>query len=109
MSNEINVEKIIEFIHENIENFYKIELTDREKQLMHVYYGMLEMALEDEKDEVYLESIEEMDALEQEWEDLMDSEYDYEDVANFAITNVDTLFQAIRQEREVADMYRGLE
>jgi primosomal protein N' len=109
MSNEINVEKIIKFIHKNIESFYNIELTDREKQLMHVYYGMLEIALEDEKDEAYTESIEEMDVLEQEWEYIVNSEYDNEEIASWAVLNVDTLFETIRQEREVADMYRGLE
>lgn len=109
MSNQVNVQKLTEFIHKNIENFYKIELTDREKQLMHVYYGMFAIALEDEQNEAYLESVEEMDVLEQEWNDLMESEYTHEDVADWAINNVDTLFEIIRQEREIADMYRGLE
>ena len=109
MSNQVNVQQLTEFIHKNIENFYKIELTDREKQLMHVYYGMFAIALEDEHSEAYLESVEEMDVLEQEWEDIVNSEYDNEEIASWAVLNVDTLFETIRQEREIADMYRGLE
>lgn len=117
MSNEINgtiekdvdLQRITEFIFMNIENFYKIELTDREKMLMHVYYGMLDMALETEKEYVESDALETLDVLECSWDQVMGEEYEYEDVANWAIENVDSLFAIARAENEVADKYRGLE
>jgi hypothetical protein len=109
MSTELT--RIIEFVHKNIENFYGVELTDREKQFMHVYYVMLELALETEKEDDESDSQIIVDELEESWNELMGSEdgYTLEDVCGWAENNVDTLFALYRQEKEVADMYRGLE
>lgn len=109
MSTELT--RIIEFVHENIENFYGVELTDREKQFMHVYYVMLELALEAEKDELDEDSQIVADELEESWNELMNDEdgYSYAELGTWAENNVDTLFALYRQEKELADMYRGLE
>lgn len=94
------------FVFKNIENFYGIELTDREKQMMHVYYGMLSIALENE--EHINVDWEHVESLKNEWDELMNSEYTFDDVANWAERNVDVLIDILEQEHEVAEMYRGL-
>jgi hypothetical protein len=77
--------------------------------LMHVYYGMLDMALETEKEYEEGDALEALDVLECSWEEILNEEWDYEDVTSWALENVDSLFAIAREENVVADMYRGLE